>query len=82
MINSIDEATKAIKQLCVNYSDDKLKDVLLFYFNELRKSTCPEHSPTPEPNCEFCRNEHLRLEAFRGIATIFEEMNKMGSGKF
>lgn len=81
MINSVDEAVEEIKKLFINYSDEKLKEVLLFYFKELRKHICPTHSPTPETDCKFCHEEQLRLEAIRGIASAFEEMNKLAGSK-
>lgn len=79
MINSLDDAVKAVKELCLNYSDEKLKDVLLFYFKELRKSLCKVHSE-PDFECQSCKNEMMRLQAFQGIATMFSEMTKLGSG--
>lgn len=79
MINSVDEAVRAIKELMLNYSDEKLKDVLLFYFKDLRRVLCNKHSPNPEPNCESCREEQLRLEAIRGIAAAFSAMQDLGS---
>jgi len=79
MINTVDEAVETIKQLCLNYSDEKLKDVLLFYFKDLRKVLCIEHSPTPQLNCESCKEEQMRLEAIRSIATVFAQMQNLGS---
>ena len=79
MINTVEEAVEAIKQLMVNYSDERLKEVLLFYFKELRKVLCKEHSPTPNPNCNSCKEEQLGLEAIRGIAAVFAQMQELGT---
>ncbi len=79
MINSVDEAVSTLKELMVNYSDEKLKDVLLFYFKDLRKVLCKEHSPHPQENCASCKEEYLRLEAIRGIAVAFSAMQDLGS---
>lgn len=78
MINSLDEATQAVKQLCLQHSDEKLKDVLLFYFKELQKSRCKVHVEL-ESECRFCRDEIKILEAFRGISILFSEMTKLSS---
>jgi len=79
MINSVDEAVETLKKLMVNYSDDQLKEVLLFYFKDLRKVLCKEHSPNPVSGCDACKEEHLRLEAIRGIAVAFSAMQDLGS---
>ena len=79
VINSVEEAVKVLKELMLNYSDEKLKEVLLFYFKELRRVLCKEHSPNPEPNCNACKEEYLRLEAIHGIAIAFSAMQDLGS---
>jgi len=65
-----DEAAKIIKEIALNYSEEKAKEVLHFNFERLLERTCEEHSPQPNSSCQKCVEENKALEAFRGMAAI------------
>jgi len=61
-----------------NYTEEKAKDVLIFYFNKLLDSICQKHSPNPNPECTQCKEETKVLEAFRGMASIIKITGNFG----
>ena len=65
-----DEAAKIIKEIALNYSEEKAKEVLHFNFDRLLNLVCEKHSPTPDFQCERCKEETKAVEAFRAMAAI------------
>ncbi len=64
------EAAKIIKEIALDYSEEKAKEVLHFNFERLLEKTCDNHSPQPEFNCQKCVEETRALEAFRGMSAL------------